>query len=90
MIKLKKVAIQKGLTDVEDYLRSEGYDVQGFDNYNEKNSSYYEKFDAVVVSGQDKDFLGMEKTSTKVSAIDADGMTPQQVKEQIEAGPSKS
>lgn len=87
---MKKVAVQKGLTDVEDYLRSEGYEVQGFDNYNEKNSSYYDKFDAVVVSGQDKNILGMENTSTKAPAIDADGLTPQQVKSQIEAVPFKS
>ena len=75
----RKVAVENSLTNVSDYLRSQGYDVT-----NLQSNANLDGYDAIVVSGQDKDFMGMEDTLTKSAVVDARGNTPEEVYNQLQ------
>lgn len=70
----RKVAVESSLSNVSNYLKSKGYDVYNLTSQNNMNN-----YDAIVVTGQDKNFLGMEDTSTKSVVIDARGKTPEEI-----------
>jgi len=82
---LKKVAVEKGLKDVEQYLSTQGYSVQEFERNSIENASFYNGFDAVVVTGQSINVLGYEDTKTKVPQIIAEGLTAQEIGRQIDS-----
>lgn len=79
---VKKIAVQKGLTPVQEYLEDQGYTVETveFDAFTKAQN---EDYDAIVLTGMSKDFLGMQDTATDAPVIDATGMTPEEVFEQI-------
>lgn len=79
---VKKIAVQKGLTPVQEYLEAQGYAVETveFDAFTKAQN---EDYDAIVLTGMSKDFLGMQDTATAAPVIDATGMTPEEVFEQI-------
>ena len=81
---MKKVAVQKGLSPVKNYLENSGYSVKEFDSSNKTADNYLDKFDAVVVTGESENIMGMEDTTTSASIINADGMTPEDIKNEIE------
>lgn len=81
---MKKIAIEKGLSDVENYLSDAGYEVKEFQRNNIENASFYSDYDAVVITGQSVNLIGYENTKDKVAEIYADGLTPEEVKKQIE------
>lgn len=81
---MKKVAVQKGLNPVKSFLNQQGYTVREFDSTKKNTSNFLNKFDAVIVTGQSENFMGMEDTKIKASMINADGMTPQEIKSQLE------
>ena len=66
---MKKVAVEKGLRPIKDYLTNEGYEVQEFDNTKKRAKNFLNKYDAVVITGQDEDFLGIEDTITSIQPI---------------------
>lgn len=76
---MKKIAVQKNLTPVKNYLENQGYQVQEF----EGNASQVAKdnMDAIVITGQDQNILGNETISTKVPIIEARGMKPQEIEQ---------
>ncbi|HAA24556.1 MAG TPA: hypothetical protein DCE11_00345 [Ruminiclostridium sp.] len=80
---MKKIAVQKGLTPVQEYLANHGYDVEMVD-FDAFSKSQEEDYDAVVVTGMNNDFLGMQDTATGAPVIDATGMTPEEIYEQIQ------
>lgn len=82
---MKKVAVEKGLGDVEQYLSNQGYDVQGFEMNSTENSSFYDQFDAVVITGGSVNVMGYEDTMTKVPQIIADGLTAEEIKREIDS-----
>ncbi|EOD01664.1 hypothetical protein L21TH_0270 [Caldisalinibacter kiritimatiensis] len=75
----KRVAIEDSLKNVRDFLQREGYQVSSL----EQNKNNLDNYDAVIVSGQDENFMGMRDTLTKASVIDATGKTPMQVYDQL-------
>lgn len=81
---MKKVAVQKGLSPVKSYLENSGYSVKEFDNRKKTADNYLNKFDAVVVTGESENIMGIEDATTNASIINADGMTPEDVKNEIE------
>lgn len=81
---MKKIGIEKGMSDVENYLKNEGYSVQVVDEETRKNPSSLDKFDAVVTTGLNTNAAGYFDTSTKVPMINADGLTPEEIKSAIE------
>ena len=86
---MKKVAVEKGLSDVEQYLSQQGYNVQQFERNSVEKGSFYNKFDAVVVTGESMNVMGYEDTVTKVPQVVADGLTAEEVKNQLDSKMTK-
>lgn len=79
---MKKVAVEKSLQNVKNYLNNKGFDVSDL----ESGTTNLKNFDAIVVSGQNSNLLGMHDTSTKASVINAKGMTVEDVYKQLTNG----
>ncbi len=73
---MHKVAIEDTLQNVKEYLVSKGYDVVNLD----QQTSHV---DAIIISGQDKDVLGMEDITTSAPVINAEGLTPNEVYQRL-------
>ncbi len=81
---MKKIAVQMGLKPIKDYLSEEGYTVKEFDNRKKNAGNFLNKYDAVVVTGENQNIMGAEETISSTPIIDATGMTGEEVKIQIE------
>jgi hypothetical protein len=77
----KKIGVEPDLTPVKDYLTEKGYDVVSINDSTSDITS--NKYDAIVVTGLNKDFMGIEDTSFKGKVINASGLTPPEVEDQI-------
>jgi hypothetical protein len=74
----KKVAVEKNLDNVKELFQSEGYKVESFDD-TQISEIKSDKYDAVILSGGNENFMGEQDTRTKSPVIDATGMTPQEI-----------
>jgi len=81
---LKKVAVEKGLSNVQNFLTQQGITVETLDTQNKANSQYLSQYDAIVVSSLDNNVMGITNTLTKIPIINASGLTPQDVYNQIQ------
>lgn len=81
---MKYIAVEKGLRTVTDYLNAQGYNVEEIDPRQRISKDFIDGFDVVVISGMDKDRMGDETTVAKTSIIDASGLTPKDIKDEIE------
>ena len=81
---MKKIAIERELSNIGNFLKNEGYNVQELDTNMKYNSSELDKFDAVVLSGLSEDVMGFQDTLTSTPIINAEGMTIEQIKEEID------
>lgn len=79
---MKKIAVQRGLTPVQEYLKEQGYEVEPVD-FDAFSKAQNEDYDAIVLTGMNIDFLGMQDTATSAPVIDATGMTPEEIYDQI-------
>ncbi len=75
----RKIAVEHSLTDVRNYLVKKGFEVESLDNRGNLDG-----FDAIVVTGQDSNTLGIEDTKTKTPIIKARGLSAEEVYDQIE------
>lgn len=75
---MAKVGVEQSLTDIQQALREKGYDVVDL-----KLQSDAKNCDCCVVSGLDSNVMGMQDTFTKGSVIDANGMTADEVCQQV-------
>lgn len=80
---MTKIAVETSLNNVMDALKNNGYDVVPI---NESNVSNCE---CCVISGQDKNVMGIAEVSTKASVINAEGMTADQVVQAVSARVNK-
>lgn len=80
---MKNVGIQKELSNVRDYLKENGYNVYEVDTTNITSSTTLQSFDALVVSGANDNLMGFDDTSCKIPVINADGLSPADVEDQI-------
>jgi hypothetical protein len=74
----EKIAIEKNLTPVSEFLAGKGYNVESID-FNTEHTDRMEKYDAIVVTGMNNEFMGIRDTNTRAVVIDASGMTPEQI-----------
>lgn len=81
---MKKIAIERDLSNIENYLRNEGYEVQEIDEKMKNDPSCFDKFDAIVLNDISRNMMGCEDVVTSTPTIDAVGMTPEQVKSLID------
>lgn len=86
---MKKVAVERELSRIGDYLKNEGYSVQELDTNMKYNSSTLNSFDAVILSGLSEDFMGIQDTLTTTPIINAEGMTEEQIKGEIDKKSTK-
>lgn len=81
---MKNIGVQKGLTEVTDYLRSQGYTVRDLGENIQNSASQWDDLDAIVVADYNNDMMGYSDTSTKLPIINASGLTAEDVKRQID------
>lgn len=74
---MAKIAVENSLESIKNELQQNGHEVVSMDSSNLQNC------DCCVISGQDKNMLGIAETVTKASVINAQGMTSEQVLQQI-------
>ncbi|MEN6314089.1 MAG: YkuS family protein [Clostridiaceae bacterium] len=78
----KTIAVERNLTPVIEYLSEKGYKVEGIDLGSEYSKNI-DKYDAIVVTGMNKDFLGVQDIVSKIPVIEAKGLSAEQVYSQI-------
>lgn len=83
MAKTMKIAIEHDLTPVKYYLSTKGYDVECID-FNGQPKSKLQNYDAIVVTGLNSNALGNQTTKTSAVVINADGLTPEEVVQELE------
>lgn len=76
-----RIGIEPNLSNIKNYLVSKGCECTTLDASNGDNLNI---FDAIVVTGQDDDIMGYEDTGTDIVIIEAAGMTPEEVYEEIQ------
>lgn len=81
---MKKIGIEKGLSNIVDYLTSEGYSVEVLSESIDNNIPKLHGLDAIVTAGYNTDMLGISDTETKAPVVNAKGLTPEEVKSRIE------
>jgi hypothetical protein len=72
----RKVAVEKNLNNVGQYFRSQGYQVDLFSDTQIDTIMNVSNYDAVIVSGGNIDFMGIQDTKTGIPIISAEGTTP--------------
>lgn len=78
-----KIAVEESLTQVKDFLALKGYSVDSI-NLGREYTRSLDEYDAVVVTGMNENFLGIEDTNTNATVINAKGQTAEQIYSQIE------
>lgn len=79
----KMIAVENNLTPISEYLAEKGYKVENIDFGQGEFTKNLDKYDAVVVTGLNENFLGVHDTVTKVPVINAKGMTKEDVYNEI-------
>ena len=82
---MKNLAVQKGLTPIKEYLENQGYIIREFENNYESNISFLNKFDAIIINGQNTNILNEQKPKIDSIIVNANGMTPEQVDKQLKS-----
>jgi hypothetical protein len=78
-----KVAVESELSNVRDYLESEGYKVIEF-QHNDELQDELEDVDAIITTGMDEDFLGMHDIQTDAIVIEASGLSAREIAMMLE------
>lgn len=79
-----RIGIDPNLTPVKEYLENKGYIVESI-NFREDFPRYsFNNYDAFVITGLNKDFMGILNTGTQAVVIDATGLTPDQVYRKVQ------
>lgn len=76
---MSKIGVEESLTNIQEALREKGFDVVEI-----KQEADAKNLDCCVVTGLDSNVMGISDTSIKASIIDADGLTADEVCQQVE------
>ncbi|HHY78399.1 MAG TPA: YkuS family protein [Clostridiales bacterium] len=82
-MKKLKVGIESNLSNVKKYLEENNINVKEFDSKKMGSSWTMNRYDAVVVSGSDINIMGIQDAVGKAKIIDASGMTPEEIYNEI-------
>ncbi|MDC3412758.1 YkuS family protein [Aquibacillus sp. 3ASR75-11] len=77
---MARVGIEGSLSDIKAALQEKGYDI--VDLRQEEDAK---GVDCCVISGQDKNVMGIATTSTQGSVINAEGLTAEEVTQEVES-----
>jgi len=75
----KRIAVEGRLTPIRQHLQANGYEVVDLE------SDKAVQCDCCVIAGDDENVMGVQTTSTFAPVINARGLTPEEVQQQIEA-----
>ncbi len=81
---MRKIGVEKGLSNVVDYLTNEGYSVEVLSESIDNNIPKLKDLDAIVTAGYNTDMLGISDTETQAPVVNAKGLTLEEVKAQLE------
>ena len=82
-----KIGIERNLNNVIRYLEDNNIQVEVLEGSKKESRRAMNKFDAVVVSGTDINLMGMQDVIGKTRVINASGMSPEEVYEEIISRP---
>lgn len=77
-IMAKRVAVERTISAIGDYLTEQGLEVEQID-INDLTVGQLKDYGALVISGQDSNIMGMEDIIAGVPVIQAEGRTPAEV-----------
>ncbi|KUO74624.1 MAG: hypothetical protein APF77_23210 [Clostridia bacterium BRH_c25] len=80
---MKKVGIEEALNNVKSYLESRDCTVEVLDGSNKEFRRALNNFDAIVVTGADSNFMGMEDMMTGTAVISAQGKTEDEIYNEV-------
>lgn len=80
-----KIGIEKSLNNVKEYLEQNNLQAVVMDDSKKDSKRALKKYDAIVSSGLDSNFLGMQDTMSKTPVINADGKTVEEVYNEIKS-----
>ena len=75
----KRIAVEQGLTPIREHLQQNGYEVVDLNH-----AKAATQCDCCVISGSDENLMGMQDIVTDAPVINAHGMTPEEVQQQIQ------
>lgn len=78
-----KIGIERSLNNVKEHLEQNNLQTVVMNDSKKDSKRALKKYDAIVVSGQDTNFLGMQDTMTKTPVINAEGKTVEEVYNEI-------
>lgn len=81
---MKRIGVEKGLSNVAGHLIREGYYVEALSESIDANIPKLKDLDAIVTSGLNTDMLGISDTETKAPVINARGLSPEEVKNRLD------
>jgi hypothetical protein len=73
----KRIAVEEGLSQVRDMLQNNGYEVVRLDPSQMREAA------AIVISGGDKNMMGIETIQTGAPVINAEGLSAEEVFSQV-------
>lgn len=76
---MAKIAVEQSLSDVQQALRDKGHEVFELKQEYDTNNA-----DCCVISGMDQNVMGMQDTTLKGPVISANGLTADEVCQQVE------
>jgi phosphoribosylcarboxyaminoimidazole (NCAIR) mutase len=76
---VRKVAVERNLRNVKEYFENQGYKVDIFEDTELEDIKTRDNYEAIIISGGNKDLCGMQDTLTSIPVIDATGMTPEEL-----------
>ncbi|MFD2445631.1 YkuS family protein [Bacillus sp. CGMCC 1.16607] len=77
---MAKIGVEQSLTNIQEALREKGHEVVAL-----KNESDAKDCSCCVVTGLDSNMMGMHDTFTSGSVIDANGLSADEVCQQVES-----
>lgn len=78
---MKTIAVEQGLSPVKQYLCSQGCKVVDVQNDN----SLSQGASVMVVTGSDKNLMGMQSVTQNIPIISADGLSPEEVYQRVQS-----
>ncbi|CAM3428138.1 YkuS family protein [Marinicrinis lubricantis] len=75
---MARIAVEPSLSNVKQALQQNGYDVV------DMQADSMQSCDCCVISGQDKNMMGMGDVQTQASVINAEGMSAEDVVQQVQ------
>ncbi|MFZ5353006.1 MAG: YkuS family protein [Bacillota bacterium] len=80
---MKKIAIERTLTDVRSLLEDNNFRVDILDSTNKASSGSLNQYDAIVVTGADENLMGIQNVVTNTQIINAEGKTAEEIYQEI-------